>query len=113
MIVGMSFLAVGLGLLSTLGIDTTVGQWVGYQIIAGVGAGLNLQVVTLKYHTTSNRQMPILAVHTVVSLRDIPVANALFLLFQQLGPAIFVAVAQTVLLNKFLAAAAGDKPGSH
>jgi MFS family permease len=50
MIIGMSFLAVGLGLLSTLGIDTTVGQWIGYQIIAGVGAGLNLQVVTLKHY---------------------------------------------------------------
>ena len=51
---------------------------------------------------TSERQMPILAVHTVVPLHDIAVANALFLLFQQLGPAIFVAIAQTVLLNKFL-----------
>jgi hypothetical protein len=46
--------------------------------------------------------MPILAVHAVVPLHDIAVANALFLLFQQLGPAIFVAIAQTVLLNKFL-----------
>lgn len=48
MIVGMAFLAVGLGLLSTLGIGTSIGQWIGYQIIAGVGAGLNLQVLTPK-----------------------------------------------------------------
>src|SRR5215471_7576802 len=46
--------------------------------------------------------MPILAVQTVVNLHDIPIATSISLLFQQLGPAIFVAVAQTVLLNKLL-----------
>jgi hypothetical protein len=46
--------------------------------------------------------MPILAVQTVVSFDDIPVATSISLLFQQLGPAIFIAAAQAVLLNRLL-----------
>jgi len=44
MIIGAAILAVGTGLLSTLSVDTTFGQWLGYQVIAGVGAGSILQV---------------------------------------------------------------------
>jgi hypothetical protein len=44
MIVGATILAIGTGLLSTLGVDTRVGQWLGYQLITGIGAGMTLQV---------------------------------------------------------------------
>ena len=47
MIVGAAILAVGTGLLSTLRVDTSLGQWLGYQVIAGTGAGLTLQVFDL------------------------------------------------------------------
>lgn len=44
MIVGEILLAVGAGLLGTLRLGTTVPQWVIYQVVAGLGAGLNIQV---------------------------------------------------------------------
>jgi hypothetical protein len=48
--------------------------------------------------------MPIIAVQAVVGLRDIPVATSLTLFYQQLGGAMFLAIAQTVFLNKLLPA---------
>ena len=47
MIVGAAILAVGTGLLSTLRVDTSIGQWLGYQVITGIGAGMTLQVFDL------------------------------------------------------------------
>lgn len=44
MILGASLLSVGLGLLSTLKPDTTLGHWLAYQFIAGLGSGINIQV---------------------------------------------------------------------
>ena len=44
MIVGMAIFTVGAGLLTTLGVDTTVGKWIGYQLLCGIGMGVNLQV---------------------------------------------------------------------
>lgn len=37
--------AIGAGLLGTLGTDPFTGKWVGYQILAGVGRGLGMQMV--------------------------------------------------------------------
>jgi len=46
--------------------------------------------------------MPMLAVQSVVQPCDIPTASVVYLVFQQLGPSIFIAVAQTVWLNSML-----------
>jgi hypothetical protein len=51
MIGGMSIFTVGLGLLSTLAVDTPFGKWFGYQIVAGAGVGVCLQVYTLSCHS--------------------------------------------------------------
>jgi hypothetical protein len=45
MIVGGALLAVGAGLLGTFAVDTTVGQWIGYQAIVGFGAGMAMQAL--------------------------------------------------------------------
>ena len=37
--------AVGSGLLTTLNPSTTTGEWIGYQIIAGVNRGMSMQIV--------------------------------------------------------------------
>ena len=47
-------------------------------------------------------QMPPIAVQAVVSLRDIPVATSTSVLFQQLGPVLFIAASQSVILNQLL-----------
>jgi hypothetical protein len=44
MIGGMSVFTVGIGLLSTLHVDTSFGMWFGYQVLAGAGLGVCLQV---------------------------------------------------------------------
>lgn len=44
MLAGSVFVTVGAGLLYTLDIGTSTGKWAGYQIIAGFGYGLALQV---------------------------------------------------------------------
>jgi len=47
---------------------------------------------------------PIFAVQTVCDLRDIPIATALTLFFQQAGGTFFLGIAQPVLLNHLLPA---------
>lgn len=38
--------SIGTGLMSTLQADSAVGRWVGFQILAGVGSGAGLQLVS-------------------------------------------------------------------
>ena len=45
MVIGTAVFTVGVGLLSTLGVDTRFGVWFGYQVIAGIGMGINLGVL--------------------------------------------------------------------
>ena len=47
--------------------------------------------------------MPIIAVQSVSSPHDIPVANSMVLVFQQLGGMIFIPIVQGIFLNKLLA----------
>lgn len=54
--------------------------------------------------------MPILVVQAVVQPNDIPIAGSVYLVLQQLGPAIFIAVAQAVFLNDFLARVGKTNP---
>jgi MFS family permease len=44
MIVGASALAIGCGLFSTMGLRTDLGHWISFEIIAGIGMGLLMQV---------------------------------------------------------------------
>src|SRR5271169_6842835 len=46
--------------------------------------------------------MPVIAVQSVVCLHDIPIATSTSILFQQLGPVLFIAVSQSVILNQLL-----------
>lgn len=47
-------------------------------------------------------QVATIAAQAVVSLRDIPIATSTSVLFQQLGPVLFIAVSQSVILNQLL-----------
>jgi hypothetical protein len=56
MVTGGALLAVGTGLLATVGVTTNIANWVGYQLVTGFGAGASLQVrhmnITSKEGTT-------------------------------------------------------------
>lgn len=83
---GMILLAIGLGLMTTFNLNTSISQWIGYQLLGGFGIGLSIQVGSL-------------VVQNTVPGPDIPIGIALMSFLQQLGGAVFTAVGQTILTN--------------
>ena len=49
--VGWIFTVVGFGLLSLLKVDSSIGKWAGFQVVAGIGTGLivRIYVITLSW----------------------------------------------------------------
>ncbi|KAG9524149.1 MFS general substrate transporter, partial [Aureobasidium melanogenum] len=90
-IVCMALFACGAGLLTSLSITTPYARNLGYQILTGFGVGIGFEG-------------GIIAVQTVLSGRDIPVAISVVSFFMTIGGAIFVPISQTVFQNGFLAA---------
>jgi hypothetical protein len=84
--VGSAIFTVGCGLLHTLKVDSSAGTWIGYQILAGVGAGACVQV-------------PFIAVQVVLHRTDMPVGNAVAIFFNSLGGAISISIAQNIFSN--------------
>ena len=82
-------LAVGLGLATTLRVGSGHSQWIGYQVVAGLGMGLGMQ-------------MPGLAAQTVLPASDVPVGTSLMFFGQGLGGAVFLCVTQSIFLQQLL-----------
>ncbi|KAG5984272.1 hypothetical protein E4U55_005430 [Claviceps digitariae] len=82
----MVLFTVGSGLLTTLDSTTPLGEWLGYQVIMGLGVGAGFEI-------------GVLVVQTVLPQQMVPVATACVQFFQALGGAIFVAVGQTLFQN--------------
>ncbi|KAK1976953.1 MFS transporter [Colletotrichum cereale] len=78
--------SIGLGLMTTFEIDTGPSKWITYPMIAGVGVGLG-------------SQQPMMGVQSTLALSDIPAGTAAVTLFQNLGPAILMSVANAVFAN--------------
>jgi hypothetical protein len=87
LIIGGTFAVVGAGLLTTLELDTSMGKWISYQIIYGIGIGLAFQP-------------PYIAVQTILAESDVPMALVMLSYAQQLGGIVMLAIAQNVFLNK-------------
>ncbi|KAI4867402.1 MFS general substrate transporter [Hypoxylon rubiginosum] len=83
---GTAATSVGYGLLSMISPSTRVQDWVGYQIIFGVGCGA---AATSSY----------IAIQNLVPAAQIPVAMAILIFCQNLGGAVFLIVAQTIFSN--------------
>ena len=81
---------VACGLLFTLKPSSTAGEWIGYQILVGIGIGLGMQQAAV-------------IVQNFVEPSDIPTAISAVTFFQASGPTIMVSVAQNVF-NQQLAA---------
>ncbi|KAK0617481.1 major facilitator superfamily domain-containing protein [Immersiella caudata] len=93
----MVMFTVGCGLITTLDLDSPTSEWLGYQVLAGLGLGAGFQI-------------PILVVQATLPLEDVPVASACVQVFQSLGGAVFIAVAQTVFQNGLLSSIQRDTP---
>ncbi|KAK2060598.1 major facilitator superfamily transporter [Colletotrichum caudatum] len=89
MLVGVSVMAVGAGLLTTLGVHSGPAKWVGYQIIYGLGMGMCFQA-------------PNLAAQTVLKKKDVPIGASAMFFSQTLGGAVFISVGQNVLNNELV-----------
>ncbi|OCB91721.1 MFS general substrate transporter [Sanghuangporus baumii] len=87
--IGAAIFTVGSGLLSALQVSSSTGVWIGYQIVAGFGFGLGMQV-------------PFLAVQAVLDTSDMPTGNATILFCSTLGGSMSISIAQTIFSNILL-----------
>jgi len=83
---GSAIFAIGAGMLYTLTVHSPPGQWIGYQILAGIGAGAGVQI-------------PFVAVQVVTNEKDMPTANACVMFFNSLGGALSISIAQNIFVN--------------
>ncbi|KAH8705959.1 major facilitator superfamily domain-containing protein [Talaromyces proteolyticus] len=94
LIIGICIAAVGAGILTTLHINTSVGQWIGYQIVYGFGLGACFQA-------------PNMAAQTVLQRNQVSIGASLMLFAQTLFGAIFVSVGQNVVDGQLASRLAG------
>ncbi|KAI2625238.1 MFS general substrate transporter [Xylaria nigripes] len=86
-LVSSVIMAVGSGLLSTLEVNSSIGYWLGYQILMAGGAGLGGPNVML-------------VAQVAVPQKDMAIATSLLTFSQTLSSAIFLAVAQNIFQNQ-------------
>jgi EmrB/QacA subfamily drug resistance transporter len=93
-IVGTAVMAVGMFLLSRLGVDTAMGLVYGAMLVLGLGLGCVLQVL-------------VIAVQNSVSPRDIGVATSGATFFRSIGGSVGTAVFGTIFANRLATELAG------
>ncbi|MCJ1294938.1 hypothetical protein MMC34_006498 [Xylographa carneopallida] len=86
MIVASVFATVGAGLVYTLGVGSASSQWIGYQVISGIGLGLGFQI-------------PVIVAQASVEPTDISTVTSIILFFQSIGGSFFVSAAQAAFAN--------------
>jgi hypothetical protein len=86
---GTALFTVGAGLIYTLKVDSPAGRWIGYQILAGFGAGGAVQ-------------LPFIATQVVLPAKDMPTGNSLAVFFNSLGGAIAISIAQNIFQNTLI-----------
>ncbi|CAO1604832.1 hypothetical protein XANCAGTX0491_008372 [Xanthoria calcicola] len=79
--------AIASGLLSLLSPTTPTSQWIGYQILLGIGRGFGLSVPILALQNNS------------LSKAHIPIAMSILVFCQNFGGAVMVALSQTIFTN--------------
>ncbi|KAF1959562.1 MFS general substrate transporter [Byssothecium circinans] len=83
LIAGPAVAAVGGGLLTTLDQHSTSGQWIGYQILIGIGVGACLTI-------------PLMLAGVVVKPKDVSTSTAIMIFSQSIGGAFMLAAAQGI-----------------
>ncbi|OAF59497.1 hypothetical protein VC83_03936 [Pseudogymnoascus destructans] len=98
LIAGGAFTAIGAGLIYTLDLHSAASQWIGYQVLAGLGVGLSIQCAIIVAQSTS-------------APSDVSSATAMVLFTQTIGGAFFVSAGQTAFTNILLKRAQIYVPG--
>ncbi|KYK54409.1 major facilitator superfamily transporter [Drechmeria coniospora] len=83
MLAGTVLVSLGSGLLSTLRVSSGSNLWIPFQIIAGLGIG-------------ASTEQPSVATQSLLAEADAPIGVAVVLFCQNLGPATFISVANTI-----------------
>lgn len=96
--VGAAAYCVGCGLLYTLKVSSSAGQWIGYQLLAGIGSGAGFHI-------------PFIAVQVVLNEKDMPTGNAIAIFFNTIGGAISISIAQNIFSNRLVSSLHLDAPG--
>ncbi|OBR12567.1 MFS transporter [Colletotrichum higginsianum IMI 349063] len=87
--IGAPVLATGGGLYQLIRANSPMGEWIGFQILSGLGYGMC-------------SQMPILAVQVVLSKSDVPTGLVMIMFFQMLGGALAPSVGQNLFTDGLL-----------
>ncbi|OBT72658.1 hypothetical protein VF21_08577 [Pseudogymnoascus sp. 05NY08] len=98
MVVSGILAAISSGLIATFTPSTSVGKWIGYQILSGAGRGLGMQIA-------------IVAVQNVLPPAKIPVGMSTLVFSQVFGGAVFLSIGQTIFSGGLLSALAKYAPG--
>ena len=97
--------ALAMGLFSRFGPDTPSREWIGFQIIGGLGRGMGMQMVCGRYLRSSfpfSHQLirhigqPLLAIQASLKPSEIAIAISLLSFSQYVGTAIFLVIANTI-----------------
>lgn len=83
---GSAIFTIGAGLLYTISQNTPLARWFGYEVLAGAGFGIAIQI-------------PIFAVQVVLVPGDIPLGTVLIILSQALGGSVGLSISQNVFQN--------------
>ncbi|KAK5996966.1 putative efflux pump gsfJ [Cladobotryum mycophilum] len=86
---GGAISAIGCGLLYLLEVDTSMGKWIGYQVVVGLGLGASFQI-------------PVIAVQGSAKPEDLSSVTGMLLFFQGLGGAFIAAASQSAFINQMI-----------
>lgn len=97
-VIGTILCAIAQGLLSMLSPSTSTGEWIGYQIILGVGRGVMMQ-------------MPFVAVQNTLPDSIVSVSTSLLTFMQTLGGAVMLSLGEVVFSNSLTTSLLKYAPG--
>lgn len=89
LILAAVLMAVGAGMISTLSVDASPAQWIGFQVIYAVGLGLGGDV-------------PQVAMQTVLPMAHIAKATTLAILCETVSASVFISVSGNILLQRLV-----------
>lgn len=82
--------SISCGLLSTMTVDSGPGEWIGYQIFAGISEGIG-------------SQLGVIVVQNALPKEDIAVGIAIIMFAQTIGGTVSLVIAQNVFQNRLVA----------
>jgi MFS transporter, DHA2 family, glioxin efflux transporter len=97
-VIGAGIGTVCTGLLYTLNIGSGEREWIGYQIVGGVGWGIASQI-------------PIITVQATATAADLAEVTAILLFFQTVGGSFMVSAAQAAFVNVLIEVLPHSAPG--